>query len=60
MYGESIDIKSALINNNVAYKMLSFDKSHKKLWHIYQLDQSLPESQKCLDEMINYFNRFRI
>lgn len=60
MYSESIDIKKSLRKNNVPYKMLSFDKSHKKLWHIYQLDQSLPESQKCLNEMINYFNKCRL
>lgn len=60
MYSESLDIKRALINNKVPYRMLSFDESHKKLWHIYQLDQSLVESQKCLDEMIDYFNKIRV
>lgn len=57
---ESIDIKKALKDKKIAYKMVSFDKSHRKLWHIYQLDQSLPESQRCLDEMINYFNGCRV
>ncbi|MGG7078894.1 alpha/beta hydrolase [Clostridium sardiniense] len=52
---ESLDIEKALIENKISYRLVAFDKSHKKLWHIYQLDQSLPESQRCLDEMIDYF-----
>ncbi len=55
LYCESLLIENELIKKRIKYKMLSFDKSHKKLWHIYQLNQALPESKICINEMIEFF-----
>ncbi|MDQ0149475.1 alpha/beta hydrolase [Eubacterium multiforme] len=55
VYCESVLIEKELIKREIKYKMLFFDKSHRKLWHVYQLNQTFPESKRCLDEMVEFF-----
>lgn len=55
IYDESVSLEKGMKENNILYKILSFDKSHKKLWHVYQINQTLPESKQCLNEMVEFF-----
>lgn len=55
LHVESILMQQKMSAKGVKNKMLSYDKSHKKLCHVYQVDQSLQESQECMNQMVEFF-----
>lgn len=55
IYAESVSLEKGMRENNINYKLLYFDKSHKELWHVYQTNQTFPESRQCLNDMVSFF-----